>query len=98
MTRTSSLSVFWNIFIYQIVPEIFKPLWQIMRRVSSYFFVVIILGGGISVSAGPSLILSLLVDAGCSVGVTVSCDEDVGDVGEDGLDGLVDRPETTNGT
>ena len=44
-----------------------------------------------SVSAGPcdefprtsSIKLSLLVDAGCSVGVTVSCYEDVGEVGED---------------
>ena len=53
-----------------------------------------------SVSAGPcdefrrtsSLTLSLLVDAGYSVGVTVSCDEDVGDVGEDELEELVDRP------
>ena len=44
-----------------------------------------------------SLILSL-VDAGCSVGVTASCDEDVADVGEDELDELVDRLGTTNGT
>ena len=42
--------------------------------------------------------LSLLVDAECSVGVTVSCDEDVGDVGEDELEELVDRPGTTSGT
>ena len=61
---------------------------------------------GFSVSAGPcdefprtsSLILSPLVDAGCSVGVTVSCDEDVGEVGEDELEELVDRQGTTNGT
>ncbi len=60
---------------------------------------------GFSVSAGQrdespctsSLILSLLVDAGCSVGVTASCDEDAGDVGEDELEELVDRPGTTNG-
>ena len=46
-----------------------------------------------AVSAGPcdefpcasSLILSLLVDAGYSVEVTDSCDEDVGEVGEDEL-------------
>ena len=51
---------------------------------------------GFSVSAGPcdefprtsSLILSLLVNAGCSVGVPVSCDEDVGEVGEDELEEL----------
>ena len=39
--------------------------------------------------------LSLLVDAGCSVGITVSCDEDVGNVGEDELEELADRPGTT---
>ena len=32
------------------------------------------------------------------VGVTVACEEDVGDVGEDELEELVDRPGTTNGT
>ena len=61
---------------------------------------------GFSVSAIPrdepprtsSLTLSLLVDAACYVGVTASCDEDVGDVGEDELEVLVDRPGTTNGT
>ena len=45
-----------------------------------------------------TLALSLLVDAGCTVGVTASCDEDGGDVGEDELEELVDRPGTTNGT
>ena len=61
---------------------------------------------GFSVSSGPrdefprtpSLILSLLVDAGCCVGITASCDDDVGDVGEDELEELVDRPGTTIGT
>ena len=75
-----------------------------MRRVSSYFLVVILFG--FSGSAGPcdefprtsSLILSLLVDAGYSVEVPVSCDEDVGEVGEDAVEELVDRPGTTNGT
>ena len=43
-----------------------------------------------------SLILSLLVDAGCSV--TVSCDEDVGDVGVAELEELVIGPRTTKGT
>ena len=89
MRRTGSVSLFWNTFIYQIVLELFWPFWQIMRRVSSYFLVVIILFG-FSVTACPSyeflrtssIILSLLVDARCSVGVTVSCDEDVGEVGE----------------
>ena len=41
---------------------------------------------------------SLLVDAGCSVGVTLTSDEDVGEVGEDEVEELADRPGTTNGT
>ena len=61
---------------------------------------------GFSISAGPcdefprtpSRILSLLVDAGCSMDVTASCDEDEEDVGEDELEELLDRPGTTNGT
>ena len=76
-----------------------------MRRVSSYFLVVIIFVL-VSVSAGPcdelprtsSLILSLLVDAGCSVGVTLSCDEEVREISEDDFEELVDRPGTTSGT
>ena len=42
-------------------------------------------------------IYSLLVSAGCSVGATVSCDEDL-EEGEDELEEIVDRPGTTNGT
>ena len=61
---------------------------------------------GFSVSASPcdefprtsSLMLSLLVGAGCSVGVTVSCDDDVGEVSEDELAELVNRPGATKGT
>ena len=61
---------------------------------------------GFSVFAGPcdefprtsSLMLSILVDVGCSVGVTVFCDEDVGEVGEDELQVLVVRPGTTKST
>ena len=60
---------------------------------------------GFSVSAGScdgfpgtdSLIFSLLSVAGYSVVVTVSCDEDVGEVGENGVEELVDKPGTTNG-
>ena len=37
------------------------------------------------------LISSLLVDAGCSEGVSASCDENVGDVGEDELEELKDN-------
>ena len=36
--------------------------------------------------------------AGCSVTVTVTCDQDVGEVGEDEVEELLDRPVTTNGT
>ena len=32
------------------------------------------------------------------MGAAVSCDEDVGEVGEDELEELVDRSRTTNGT
>ena len=96
--------MFWNTIIYQIFREHFWPFWQITQRVartSSLSFLF-----GFSVSVGPrdesprtsSLILLLLVDAGCCVGDTASCDGDVGDVGEDELEELVDRPETTKGT
>ena len=50
-----------------------------------------------SFPCGSSLILSLLVAAGCSRWVTVSCDEDV-EVGEDEVEEVVDRPGTTKGT
>ena len=43
-----------------------------------------------------SLALSLLLVAGISVWVTVSCDEDVGEVDE--VEELFDKPGTTNGT
>ena len=76
-----------------------------MRQVSLYIHVVVIFIW-FSVSAGPcdrcpctsSLVLSLLVDAGYPVRVTVSCDEDVGEVGEDEVEKLVDTPGTTKGT
>ena len=54
-----------------------------MRRVSSYSI---------------THTLSVPVVAGCCVRVTASSDEDVGDVGVDELEELVDRPGTTNGT
>ena len=84
--------------IYQISLELFFPFWQITQQVAPYSLVVFIFIG-FSVSAGPcdrfpctsSLILSLLSVAGCFVGVTVSCDEDVGEVGEDELEELVAR-------
>ena len=37
-------------------------------------------------------VLSLLVNAGCNVRTTASCDTDVGDVGVAVLDELVDKP------
>ena len=43
-------------------------------------------------------VLSLLVNAGCNVRTTASCDTDVGDVGVAVLDELVDKPGTTSGT
>ena len=45
-----------------------------------------------------SLTISLLSFAGFSVLITVSCDEDVDEAGEDEVEELVDRPRTTNGT
>ena len=42
--------------------------------------------------------LSLLVDAGCNVRTTASCNTDVGDVGVAELEELVDKPGTTIGT
>ena len=44
------------------------------------------------------LVLSLLLSAGCCEETSASCDEDVGEVGEDEHEELVDRPGTTNGT
>ena len=44
------------------------------------------------------LVLSLLVDAGCCVGTTPSCDNDVGDAGVAELEEPVDKPGTTIGT
>ena len=86
--------MFWNTFIYPNLAHL-ATHHSVILRCHLLF--------GFSVSAGPrdesprtsSLTLSLLVDAACYVGVTASCDEDVGDVGEDEL---VGRPRTTNGT
>ena len=40
----------------------------------------------------------LLLVAGISVLVTISCDEHVEEVGDDEIEYLVDEPRTTNGT
>ena len=63
---------------------------------------------GFLISAGPRdgssrtlsrpLVLSLLVDAGCCVGITASCRKDVGDTGVAELEEPVERPGTTIGT
>ena len=45
-----------------------------------------------------SLVLLLLVDAGCCVGITVSCGKAVADVGVAELEEPVDGSGTTNGT
>ena len=44
------------------------------------------------------LVLSLLVDAGCNVRITASCNTDVGDVSVAELEELVDKPGTTIST
>ena len=44
------------------------------------------------------LVLSLHVNAGCTVGATASCNTDVGDVGEAEHEELVDKSRTTIGT
>ena len=44
------------------------------------------------------LVLSLLVNAGCNVGITAFCGTDVGDVGVAELEEPVNKPRTTIGT
>ena len=44
------------------------------------------------------LIHPLLSAAGFSVPITESCDEDVGEIGVDDMQKLIDKPGTTNGT
>ena len=85
--------------------EFLSPFWQFRQRVSLCQFIVLILIRVFDfcwVLATSFLVLphsySLLGVAGCSVGVKVSCDEDVGEVGEDEVEELVDRQGTTNGT
>ena len=55
LRRTGSVSVFRDITIYQFMPELLQPIWQMMRRFSSYFH---------------TRTLSLLSVAWCSVVVT----------------------------
>ena len=44
-----------------------------------------------------TVLISLLIDAGCNVATTASCNTDVGDVGLAELEELVDKPGTTIG-
>ena len=91
--------------IHKILRKLFKPFRQIKQRVSPFRFVVLFYFYFL-ISAGSCdgrtstvlLILSLLVNRGCNAGITASCGTDVGDVGEDELEELADRPGTTNGT
>ena len=53
---------------------------------------------GVPRTLSMSLILSLLVDAGCCAGTTASCDNDVGHVGKAELQEPVDKPGITIGT
>ena len=97
----------WNTFVHNILHKFFQPFWQIHRRISPYGHVVsIVIVFFFSISAGSCdvltrielPVLSLLVNAGCNVRTTASCDTDVGDVGVAVLDELVDKPGTTSGT
>ena len=96
----------WNTFVHKILCKFLQPFWQITRRVSPCCLVVSIVIVIFSISAGSCdvltrielPVLSLLVNAGCNVRTTASCDTDVGDVGVAVLDELVDKPGTTCGT
>ena len=86
MRRTRGcVSVFWITFIHKI-----------LRKKSSNH-------SGRSRDGSPRtlsilLVLSLLVDAGCCVGITVFCENDVGYVGVAELEEPVDKPGTTIAT
>ena len=94
--------MFWNTFIYQhgtpvpIQAHLATHHSVILRRCLFYlgcrFLLIHATGSPVLIN---SLVLSLLL-AGISVSVTVSCDEDVGQVDEE--EELVDKPSTTNGT
>ena len=74
---------------------------EFLRSVSlsPFLFVFSVSAGSCDGLASTVLLaLSFFIDAGRCVGVTASCDENVGDVDEDELEELVDRPGTTNGT
>ena len=78
--------------------ELLQPIWHTLQ-----LLVVIFLGFSISVDSchefpradESSLAFSFLLVAGFSVSVTVSYDEDVGEVDE--VEELADKPSATNG-
>ena len=98
--------MFWNTFIYQILPELLWPFWQILRRVSSHFFVVVIFvwifGFCWSMRRVSSYFLThALTSCWCWMlrgGHGVLRWRCRRSVNEDELEELVDRPGTTKGT
>ena len=89
--------------------EFLQPIWHTLQLItpvnsssSSFLFgfsiFLLILCNGSPRANDSTLVLPLLVVAGSSVSVTVSCDEDVGEVDGDEVEELVDKPGTTNGT
>ena len=108
MRRTGSVSVFWNTFIYQVFLKSCRhsgtsecngsPRTVSLSRFLLVFFFSISCGLCAEFPRSSSLILSLVADAGCSVGVTASCSEDVGEASFGELEDLVGRPGTTKGT
>ena len=94
--------MFWNTFIYQHGTPVANQAHLathhsvILRRCLFYLGCRFLLIHATGSPVCNSLVLSLLLLAGISVSVTVSCDEDVGQVGEE--EELVDKPGTTTGT
>ena len=81
MRRTGSVSVSLNTFICQTVLELLKPF---LADHATSFPVL-------------PLIFSFLDDAGCTVRVTLSCDEDVGELGENDVEEQGQRSATRVG-
>ena len=93
MRRTGSVSVFWNTFIYQTVAILADNATSLLVLPRCLHFCLGFRFLLVHTTCFPYS--PFLVDAGCSVGVTVSCDEDVREVGENEVEELVDRPGTT---
>ena len=96
--------MFWDTVIHKI----FRKLLHHSGRSRNGFLRTLSLSSfsweGFLIAAGPRdgsprilsmpLVLSLLVDAGCCVGMKASCGKDVGDVGVAELEEPVNRPGT----